>query len=113
MKKFNVKFSREFEVDVEAETTEIAQALARNIIAQFPKGSCKLLSIIAEDYVEPAAAVKVALADQQADKIAQRNAGLAKNVRGLTSMDDLPNVTPAGQKAIRDQVDPPEGPRAA
>jgi hypothetical protein len=53
MKKFNVKFQREFEVQVEADSLEIAGQLARQVLAQFPAGSCKLLSIYAEDYVEP------------------------------------------------------------
>lgn len=52
MKKFKVKFSREFEVDVEAESGTIAEAMARSIITQFPPGTCKLLSVIAEGHGE-------------------------------------------------------------
>lgn len=52
MKKFTVKFQREFEVQVEAETPAIAQQLTKQIMAQFPEGTCKLLSIVAEDYIE-------------------------------------------------------------
>lgn len=48
MKKFNVKFSREFEVEIEAENTQIAEALTHQVMAQFPPDTCKLLSIIAE-----------------------------------------------------------------
>lgn len=48
MKKFAVKFLREFEVEVVAENSASAQTIASNILAQFPKDSCKLLSIIAE-----------------------------------------------------------------
>lgn len=52
MKKFHVKFVREFEVDVEADDAVIANKLANAILAQFPAGTCRLLSIIAEGYVE-------------------------------------------------------------
>lgn len=48
MKKFSVKFLREFEVEVEAVSTAAAQAMAERIVAQFPEGTCKLLSVIAE-----------------------------------------------------------------
>lgn len=48
MKNYSVKFAREFEVQVQADTLEVAQVLARRVIAQFPTDSCKLLSIIAE-----------------------------------------------------------------
>lgn len=48
MKNFNVRFAREFEVQVQADETAIAEVLAKRVIAQFPKDSCKLLSIIAE-----------------------------------------------------------------
>lgn len=51
MKKYNVTFQREFEVGIEAESTEIAEKLANQVLTQFPKGSCKLLSIIADDAV--------------------------------------------------------------
>jgi hypothetical protein len=53
MKKYFVVFQRDFEVEVEAESTADAAVLARQIVAQFPAGTCKLLSIKAEDYVEP------------------------------------------------------------
>lgn len=48
MKKFNVKFLREFEVDVEADDTAHAELAAQTIIQQFAPGACKLLSIVAE-----------------------------------------------------------------
>lgn len=48
MKKFSVKFLREFEVEIQAESAEIASQLAAKVLAQFPKDSCKLLSIIQE-----------------------------------------------------------------
>lgn len=83
MKKFHVKFSRVFEVDVTAETLDVAQMLARNVIAQFPKDSCTLLSIIPEDYVEPekteTAQVKLSTEEQ---RNLERNTGLAKKVKG-------------------------------
>lgn len=53
MKKFNVKFLREFEVDVEADSIKIAEKLVESIIKQFKPGSCKLLSIYVEGYVQP------------------------------------------------------------
>lgn len=51
MKKFQVKFVREFEVGIEAVDTPTAEALARQVLAQFPKDTVKILSIIAEDAV--------------------------------------------------------------
>lgn len=48
MKKYNVKFVREFEVEVEAVSTGAATAIAERIMAQFAPGSCKLLSVVAE-----------------------------------------------------------------
>lgn len=48
MKKFNVRFVREFEVQIEADSTDIAQALAAQVLAQFPPNSTKILSIVAE-----------------------------------------------------------------
>lgn len=52
MKKFTVKFLREFEVEVQADSGDMASQIAASILAQFPKDSCKLLSIVAENYVE-------------------------------------------------------------
>lgn len=52
MKKFSVKFLREFEVEIQADNGDSAAQIASSILAQFPKGSCKLLSIVAEDYIE-------------------------------------------------------------
>lgn len=47
MKKFNVKFQREFDAQIEADTPAMAaQMLSRQV------GSCKVLSIIADDYIE-------------------------------------------------------------
>lgn len=48
MKKFTVKFARQFDVEIEADTSESARSIADRILEQFPKDSCKLLSIIAE-----------------------------------------------------------------
>lgn len=48
MKKFNVRFLRVFEVEIFAEDSANAQTLADQILGQFPKDSCKMLSIIAE-----------------------------------------------------------------
>lgn len=44
MKTFNVKFTREFEVSIEADTLEIAGQKAKHAIAQFPD-PCTLISI--------------------------------------------------------------------
>lgn len=52
MKKFTVKFVREFEVEVQAEDASAAKLLADRVLTQFPKGTTKLLSLVAEDYVE-------------------------------------------------------------
>jgi|SRR5579871_1508381 len=52
LRKFRVKFLREFEVEIEAESGEMATQISSSILAQFPKDTCKLLSVIAEDYVE-------------------------------------------------------------
>jgi hypothetical protein len=55
MKKFSVKFIREFEVEVQAEDTATAKLMADAVIAQFPKDSCRLLSVVAEDALEECA----------------------------------------------------------
>jgi hypothetical protein len=52
MKKFTVKFLREFEVEIEAENGAHAKNIAERILTQFPAGTCKLLSLVAEDYTE-------------------------------------------------------------
>ena len=78
MKNFHVKFIREFEVDVQADTTEVAGQLAKQIIAQFPAGTCKLLSVVEDGYVEPPEAANTA------DLNERRNAGLALKVREIT-----------------------------
>lgn len=48
MSKFTVKFQRDFEVDIEVESTAHAQVWAQTMILQFPKETCKILSIIRE-----------------------------------------------------------------
>lgn len=86
MNKFNVKFQRDFEVQIEADTVELAEKLANQVLAQFPKDTCKLLSIIPEGYVEPVESTEggpIDLADV-------RNSVLAKRVRDLT--DDQPDA---------------------
>lgn len=91
MKNFNVKFLREFEVQIQADTAATAQVLANRVLAQFPVGSCRLLSIIAENYVEPAKADEPGVElSKEARAIVERNAGLADSVRRLT--DDQPEV---------------------
>lgn len=55
MKKFTVKFQREFEVEVEADSLETAEQLARQVLLQFPPQTAKLLSILPEGYIEPVA----------------------------------------------------------
>lgn len=54
MKKFTVKFQRDFEAEIEAVDIDIAGTIAHNIVAQFPAGTCKLLSVLPEGYVPPA-----------------------------------------------------------
>lgn len=48
MSKFNVKFQRDFEVGIEADDVATADKLARSVLAQFPEGTCKVLSVVAE-----------------------------------------------------------------
>ena len=79
MKKYHVKFLRLFEVDVEADDIKIAEALARQLLAQFPAGTCKVLEIRAEDYVEPIEKVEPTITDAAA----KRNEGLAAKVDKL------------------------------
>lgn len=52
MKTFHVKFSREFDVEIQAGDTTAAGIIARNIAGQFPRGTCKVLSVIVHGYVE-------------------------------------------------------------
>ena len=54
---YGVTLVREFQVEVEADSLETADTLARRIIAQFPTGTCKLLSVVA-DSSKPAALCK-------------------------------------------------------
>jgi hypothetical protein len=51
--KYHIKFQRDFEVEFEALDMESAEKLAHDLVAQFPAGSCKLLSIYADDYKAP------------------------------------------------------------
>lgn len=53
MKKFIATFTRTFYADFEAGNIEAAAVMAQRVVAQFPKDVCKLVSIYAEDYVEP------------------------------------------------------------
>lgn len=52
MKKYLVKFQREFEVEVEAVSSVAAQVIVRGILVQFPAGSTKLLSIVEEGHAD-------------------------------------------------------------
>lgn len=51
MKKFTVKFVRDFEVEIQADDTKQAETLAQKVIAQFATGTCKLHSIVGEGVV--------------------------------------------------------------
>lgn len=53
MSKYIAKFQRLFEVEVDTETLESAEQLAKQVLTQFPEGTVKLLSILPEGYVEP------------------------------------------------------------
>ncbi len=86
MQTYKVKFSRDFEVDIHAETLPLAGQLAKQVIAQFPAGSCKILSIIPEGYVEPPDAANDATLEER------RNAGLAVKVRRLTDQPEPDRV---------------------
>jgi len=81
MKTFIGKFTRDFEVAFEVENLEAAETAASAVLQQFPTGTCKLLSIFAEDYVEHIEPVKDG---GPVDSTAVRNAGLAKRVHALT-----------------------------
>lgn len=81
MKNYYVKFLREFDAEVQADNVQYAQVLARRVIAQFPEGSCRLVSIIAEDYVDPVKKLEPGVQlTQEAQTILDRNTGLASNV---------------------------------
>lgn len=63
MKKYFAKFTREFEVDIEAVDLKTAERTVNAILGQFPKTltrerSTKLLSIHVEGYVEPTVSVE-------------------------------------------------------
>lgn len=79
MKTYHVTFARKFEVDVQAESIELAKALANRVMAEFPADSCKLLSIYADDYVEPIVSNEPKLMDAATI----RNEALAKKVDAL------------------------------
>lgn len=51
MKKYTIKFQRDFVVEVGAENLTAVERLSRDLVAGFPADTCKLLSIIAEDAV--------------------------------------------------------------
>lgn len=51
MKKFHVKYQRDFQVEISAETAADAKRIADHNFKQYLSGTCKLLSIIAEDAV--------------------------------------------------------------
>ncbi len=78
MKTFHVKFTRDFEVDVQAESLEAASHLAKQVTAQFATGSCKILSVIEDGYIEPPEAAN------SVDIHERRNAQLASKVREIT-----------------------------
>lgn len=48
MNKFTVRFLREFEVEIQAESGDMAAQIASSIMCQVAPGKCKLLSIIRE-----------------------------------------------------------------
>jgi hypothetical protein len=51
--KYRFKFSRVFEVDLEADGIFAAEVQAADIVKGFRKSGCAAISIIAENYVEP------------------------------------------------------------
>ncbi len=52
MKKFNATLVREFQVGIEADSAAIAERIAHQVMAQFPAGTCRLLSLIEDGYEE-------------------------------------------------------------
>jgi hypothetical protein len=80
--KYHCKFHRDFEVDVDAETIDIARQLAEAVAKQFPTGTCRLHSIHVEGYVAPTTVVEPLVnLTPEAKAILERNDGLAANVR--------------------------------
>lgn len=58
MLNFNVTFQREFTVQIEADSIKTAEVTARNILAQFPKDSCKLTSVAKDEATRRVPAAK-------------------------------------------------------
>lgn len=54
VKTFVAKYQRDFEVQVHALDVKMAEAMAKEILKQFPKDTVKLLSLLPLGYVEPA-----------------------------------------------------------
>lgn len=52
MRNFIVKFTRDFEVLVDAESLDMAEKIGKEITGQFPVDTCKLLSVIDVNAVE-------------------------------------------------------------
>lgn len=85
-KTYHCQFLRVIDVDVQAENIVAAEKQARALLAQFVPGSLRLLSVIADGYVEPAEAPKTA------DLNERRNAQLAVRVRELTDQPEPDRV---------------------
>lgn len=53
---FNVTLQREFDVQVEADSLEAADAMARDILTHFPPGKAKLTSVAKDEAIRVPAA---------------------------------------------------------
>jgi hypothetical protein len=83
MGKYHAKFLRLFEVEIEADGIDAAKAAAQRIVSQFPAGTCKPLSVIAHDYVEPPEPPT-----PKPDPATKRNEELARKVDTLSGPKD-------------------------
>lgn len=85
-KTYHCQFLRVIDVDVQAESIEVAQKQARALIAQFSAGALRLLSVTEDGYAEPTEEPKTA------DLNERRNAQLAVRVRELTDQPEPDRV---------------------
>lgn len=88
MKKFVIKFQRDFEVEFEAADLKTAGEYAKRIVDNFPQGTCKILSVRAEDCVGTTSVEPAYTAAES--EVALRNADFAQRIKSLTP--DEPSV---------------------
>lgn len=84
--KYHAKFSRVFEVTIEADSIVYAEKLVEGVIKQFPADTCKMLSIHVDGYVDlPNTTIEASGVElsKEAQAIIARNSGLAAAIRAL------------------------------